>query len=193
MSISSWQDNVRSAVRTPQIVVVGLVLGCLVFMGVVLSVPMQPAAAGDAPVGPGAEGPMMTYMAMGFVLLAILARVVVVPLVVATIRRKIAEGTWPPEDYQAQGSYHRVVESDPTAGKLAILYLMKTIIGGAIIEGAAFFLLVAYMMEASPLSIGLAVVLVVLLALHFPTAGGMISWIEQQLDELRMRDQFGAI
>jgi len=60
-------------------------------------------------------------------------------------------------------------QPDNDAGKLAQVFVVRTIISAAILEGAAFFLLIAYLVEHSPLSVAFAVVLIVALALHIPT------------------------
>jgi amino acid transporter len=196
MSTGSWRDHAGAAVRMPQIVVVALVLGCAFFMGIAISMNMQQgglgAAQGDGPDAVGDDNPLLPYIALAFAVSAVAARVMVVPVVVGTIRRKIAQGTWPPPAGRPQQpSLVGMAEADEEAGKLAMLFLTKTIIAGAIIEGAAFFLLIAYLIEGSFMALGVAVAMVVLLASHFPTAGGFISWIERQKEEMRLNDQFG--
>ncbi len=189
MSTGSWRDHAEAAVRTPQIVVIGLVVGCGFFMGIAISMNMQQGGLGAAQ---GDGNPLLPYIALAFAVSAVAARVMVVPVVVGPLRRKIVQGTWPPPNGRPQQpSLVAMAEADEEAGKLAMLFLTKTIIAGAIIEGAAFFLLIAYLIEGSFMALGVAVAMVVLLASHFPTAGSLISWIERQKEEMRLNDQFG--
>jgi hypothetical protein len=48
------------------------------------------------------------------------------------------------------------------------------------LEGAVFLLLIAHLVERSPVSLILAVVLIVALARHIPTRAGVESWMEDQ-------------
>jgi hypothetical protein len=68
---------------------------------------------------------------------------------------------------------------------------VKTIFAAAVLEGAAILLLIAHLVEDSPLSLGVAIVLIVVLAAHFPTESRVDGWIEDQtrlLDEERQVD-----
>jgi hypothetical protein len=64
---------------------------------------------------------------------------------------------------------------------LAATYQTLLIIRCALLEGAAFFSLVAYMIERQPIAIGAAVVLLVALLANFPTASRLEAWIEAKL------------
>ena len=54
---------------------------------------------------------------------------------------------------------------------LPAAFLTQLIIGAAMNEGAAFFALVAYLIEKNPIALGLAVVLIAGVITRFPTAG----------------------
>ena len=62
----------------------------------------------------------------------------------------------------------------------------KIIVAGAILEGAVFFLLIAYMAEHSMLCLSAAVVLLLLLVAQMPTSGRATYWVEDQLKLLDM-------
>ena len=62
----------------------------------------------------------------------------------------------------------------PVAGS----YQVKLIVGLALLEGAAFLNLVAYLLEGRTLSLWMAVLLAGLLAMRFPTVAGVENWLE---------------
>jgi len=55
----------------------------------------------------------------------------------------------------------------------------------AMLEGAAFFNLVVYIVTALAWPLVIAGILVMLMALSFPTPGGVDSWIERRFEELQ--------
>ena len=64
------------------------------------------------------------------------------------------------------------------------------IIAAAILEGAAFFLLIAYLLEGQAICLAAACLFVTLIAAKFPTRTGVESWTEKQsylLQQARMR------
>jgi hypothetical protein len=66
------------------------------------------------------------------------------------------------------------------------VYQTVTIVGAALLEGAAFFLLTAYFIEGTSWALPAAAALWLLLAwLHFPTRSGVEHWLTEQLDEAR--------
>jgi hypothetical protein len=74
------------------------------------------------------------------------------------------------------------------ARQLALLFQTKTLVGCALFEGAAFFALVACLLEHHIASLIVATVLLVGILSQFPTLGGTSDWIKQrlrQIDELR--------
>lgn len=59
-------------------------------------------------------------------------------------------------------------------------YLTKVIVACALFEGAAFFSLVAYMLEHQYYSLFMAVLLLGGILLQFPTVAGVAEWIEHR-------------
>jgi len=178
-----WKEAVAPVARVAQIVVAGLILGCLTF-GVIAVF-----QAGQFGGQPGPIPKLLTYLAIGFAVAALLTRAVVGSVIAATGRRRIAEGTWSPSS-QAGPVNKELIEQTGDAGKLAAVFMTRTIVLGALLEGPAFFLLIAHLIEATPESLIGAAVLVLLLVLSFPTHGRMVSWIEGQLHEIEQRRQF---
>lgn len=74
-------------------------------------------------------------------------------------------------------------ESDDQSARqvLAGLYLTKTIIGAALLEGAGFFNLVAYLLTRSPWNLGAAGVMAALMAITFPSQSQFDSWADRTL------------
>jgi hypothetical protein len=68
----------------------------------------------------------------------------------------------------------------------------KNIVSGALIEGAALFAAVAYLVEGATLGLVVAPVMIVLLALHVPSQGRLDEWVQQQLERAVHRRQFGV-
>lgn len=151
MSTGDWQDEIGPQVFTLQIIVAGLVVGCLFFMAIAVFL----VQTGQAPAG-GGDFPLMTYIAMGFACTAIVARMIVLRIMEARSRKRLADGTWqtPGSSQQpAQARWMELVERLGDRGKLLIVLQIRTIVGAAILEGSAFFLLVNYLIEQSPLAL----------------------------------------
>jgi hypothetical protein len=65
------------------------------------------------------------------------------------------------------------------------LYQTRLIMRSALLEGAAFFQLIAYLIEGQPWSLGVGLGLLVVLLTQFPTRGGVEWWVESQRDLAR--------
>jgi hypothetical protein len=67
----------------------------------------------------------------------------------------------------------------------ASAFQTSAIIGGALVEGAAFFSGVAYLIEQNPIALAVFGILLAALILRFPTRGRFDRWVEQQEEMLR--------
>jgi hypothetical protein len=156
-----------------QIVVAALVMGCLFFMAIVLFLnPPTDLQASDF------RG-LLTCVLIGFTVMALVGRAVVPSAIVSAGVRRLAQS--------------HSQETDPTAVITALWGLLhtRTIVAGALLEGVAFFALISYMLEKSPLALLLAVVLIIALAMHFPTRSWADRWIEARLESMDQDRQFG--
>ena len=188
MSTNDWRDEIGPQVFTIQIIVAGLTTGCLAFMAIAVFL----VQTGQAPAAESASTPIITCTALGFAGMAIVVRMVVPKLVVSAGSKRIADGTWQmPTTAQGQAQTSQLVERIGDAGKLLVVLTTRTIVGGAILEGSAFFALVAYLIEQSPLALAAAIVLIIGVALHFPTRTSAAHWIEDQLAAVEQLRQFG--
>jgi hypothetical protein len=58
-----------------------------------------------------------------------------------------------------------------------------------LLEGAAFFATIAYMLERNPLALATAIVLLGTLAARFPTSDRVNAWLDRQLGLLQEERQ----
>lgn len=168
------RDQFAAQVRVLQIIVAALALGPLIYLGVARST----APPGKPVAGVGEVS--FTHLACGMAAAAAAAWLIVPPLVVLRFRRQIAVGTWPPPG-QRGGSPSAPLSDEQ---KLCALYTIRTIIAVAILEGATFFLVFAHQQHRDSLTLGVAVVLIVIIVAHLPTRGRVADWINRQLRRL---------
>jgi hypothetical protein len=184
-----WREEIGPQVRTLQIVVAALTAGCLTFMAIAVFM----VQSGQAPAADNDMPPIITYLALGFAGVAIVLRMIVPRMIESAARKRIADGTWqPPTTGQQRAEIVQLVERLGDAGKLLPVLMTRTIIAGAILEGSAFFALIAYLLGRSPLTLAAAVVLVIGVALNFQTRSSAVHWIEDQLAAVEQLRQFGS-
>jgi hypothetical protein len=172
--------ELKNRVRTLQIVAGTLLAGIGFFLAVVFLLRSQSAAAGQARVN---DTPIITFVAVGFLILQAPLVFVVPGIIQRTALRQIAVGVWrsPPR-------------TDPSAftgdtAKLLAVRNTTLIIALAMCEGVAFFSCLAYLIEGHPLALGVLGVAVFLMLLHFPTAGRVQAWLDQQTERLALLRQ----
>ncbi len=159
-------------VRTAQIIVAALVAGVLIFAGVVYFMNM-----GGQPLQ-GQPMISMVMAALGGTL--IVARFFVPGLMVQSSCRSIADGTWKP----AKSNQPGYVPPSNDRERLLAVYLTKTIIGAALLEGGAFANLVAYLLEGQWYSLVFGIALALAIAAGMPTQTGVESWVDRQLRQI---------
>jgi hypothetical protein len=161
------------------VIVGALVFGCLSFMAIALVMRPDPQPAGGA-AGGGNQQPLVTWIALGVACVALPLRVIVPGKVVSIGRRAILR------DFAATlaKSSPKPLEDPDHGGKLAdrlaALLMTRTIMACAILEGASFFLLAAYLLEGRLLALGVAITLILVLGGCFPTRSVVLHWIEVQ-------------
>ena len=189
MSPNDWRDEIGPQVFTIQIIVAALTAGCLIFMAIAIFL----VQTGQAPPVNENDMPLLTYMATAWAGMAIVARMIVPKIIESAARKRIADGTWQAAaSGQQQTQVARPAERLGDAGQLLAVLNTRTIVGGAILEGSAFFALVAYLIEKSPLALAAAVVMIIGVVLHFPTRSSATHWIEDQLAAVEQLRQFGS-
>ena len=148
-----WRRFVRVQTRVLQIIVGALIFGVFVFAVVIVAI---------GPAGPP-RGRILTSTAV-----AIATAMVVLHVIVPMIVERAALA-------------NRSIGSGPR-GLLGAL-TARTIVACALLEGAAFFSIVAMMIEHHRWVLGVTAVLVMLMAMQFPTTTRVEQWLETRLME----------
>jgi hypothetical protein len=168
---TSPRETITTQVRTLQIIVSALVMGCLIFA------PIAVFVSGNIERAEGEDSfPVISAMALAFGGLAIVAQLVVVPMLRKQSRQQVAQQPEP---------------NDGDAAQLLISLQTSTIVGAAISEAACFFNLIAYLIEAQPYSLAMAAVLVLAIAMRFPTVNGVQDWLEREMRLVREEREMG--
>ena len=145
-----------------------LVSGLLLFAGFVLL--LNP----EKDVDPGAQ--LNTMMAAGAAVLALFASVLVPKIQRDKMRQGIIEGkSWGPHPPAA------VAKDLGDVGSLTSVYQTTLIVGAALLEGAAFYNLFAYLLERQTISVVCTAILIVAMLLKFPTRNAVQNWVEEEL------------
>lgn len=166
------KSTIAAAVNVQRIILLALVAGPASFLVFV-------AVQGGEPA-PNAEHGLARWAAVTGAL-AFFGSLILPAIMAAQFRRGI--------------SYPQVRQSiaanggDPTNWVLAGLH-SRVIVRAALLEGAAFFNGMAYMIERQPYSIAVAVALLVCIAATLPFRRSTEEWIERELRLLRDDAQF---
>ncbi len=180
-----WHAEVARLVRIGQIIVAGMAAGPTLFLVIVLWLGSLANQAGDD------TQPLLTWLALGFAAVMVVLRFVIPSIVVGRRRAAIARGVFQP----GQGAnaptpqFQQFLDRTGDAGLLWLVFLTKTILAGATLEGAALFLLVAYLIEGDALSLVVAAVLILGIVAMMPTRLGVLHWIEDQLRHVEQERQ----
>lgn len=183
------RDAIARQVHIPQIIVGTLVTGALVFLVIAYVLGGQRVEAGQ-------DGqPIVTYTAVAFAVMALLARLIAANAICARNRQRIIDRTWqapqPPQYAQdAEGRSAKFLDETGDAGKLFCIFQTKTIVSTALLEGAAFMGAVTYLIEANRIALIVAVAMIVAVAVHFPSRSGVVRWIEGQLRIIEEQRRF---
>lgn len=150
--------------RVMQIIAFALMMGVMSFFGVVLVV-TQGNVFGMQQPG------LITIIAAGFAFIMIVNHFVI-PSIIANAQLKRLAGVGTSD-----------AEKEQRVASLANVYQVHLIVGLALLEGAAFFNLIALMIGKSAASIAVIVVLLSLMLFKFPTRTKVTWWIQEKLTE----------
>jgi hypothetical protein len=178
MSDGSWHDDDAKAVRVLQFVVCAMFAGVLLLLVVVLCIRPQDKVA--APLQPVS----LTLIVAILVGVGLIARLLAVWQITVRSRRRIANGTYQPfaAFWPSASGMHAGQCSDTQC--LFSVFQSKTMVSAAMFDGWALLAVIAYLIEGGPVSLGLAVLLALSVAAHFPTRSRIIGWVERQLGAL---------
>lgn len=159
----------RNVARTLQIIVCAMAMGVIMFMAVVTFEFSQ-----NANVAKPAT-PVVTYAAIAVAVGAGAAWLILPGLIAGRLHRSLAGGRYPTSGLAA--NVPNAAELGDVA-PLAAIYQTRTIISVALLEGAAFMAIVAFMLERQHVAIGIALLFLLLILSHFPT----LSRLEAAID-----------
>ena len=151
-------------VRAMQIIATVLMMGVLVFFGVVLIITQGKIGGMENAAG-------LTMVGAGFGFVMIVSHFTIPGIICGTQMKQAA----------ADGSLNQ--QDDATTQRIWGLYQTQLIVGLALLEGAAFFNLIALMVENSVASLGVVILLLGLMAVKFPTRNKVSWWVEDKLRE----------
>ena len=143
--------RVSATIRTSQISTVALMLGVTVF-GIIATVL---AAKGPA------KAPMLAYVGVLVAVQVVALRFFIPGLFLKTQLKSVKHS-----------------EAELVSERLPSLYQTQLIIGLALLEGSAFFNLIAYLLEGNWFSLGIAGFMLALMAMMFPTGDRFEKWAE---------------
>ena len=172
MSISPKSPTTPASLGVLQLIVGMMTAGVVALL--VISVVVH--SADDSPKEP-LPVPVLSYLAIACAVAALSARAVVPNLMGAGAIKKVAAS-----------------ESNTEAETFVFrsIFAARTVIAVAIIESAALLAGIAYLIEGTLLSLAVALVMVVVLALHFPRRAGRDDWISRQLERIAQERSFGG-
>ncbi len=162
-------DSVDAVTRTTQVIVCALAMGLLTFSGFAIFKRMDQQP----------EDGIFLIIGVVFAAMAIVMRFVVPPLIVSAQRKQIA-GMLPDVSREPFAEDQQQADSEAFR-QLYGLFQLKTIIAAAILEGAGFMNLIAYMNEGQMTSLIVAFVVMALVLMLFPTRSGVENWIEGEI------------
>jgi hypothetical protein len=167
MSEQSEFDSALDRRLVPmRIIAFAIPLGAVIAAAIFLVLRMQ----GQFPPPP--QMPLITAVAYGFGLMALVAFLFVSRQIAASNRQRLARS--------AGGG---------SADEWLSVYQVRLIARLALLEGPTFFFLIAYLLEGLPISLAGAGVLLLGMLSIFPTRSGVENWITSQRELTRQEGQ----
>lgn len=167
MQLTEVQERfLKKSLLTMQIIAGALIQGVVVFLVVVVFL---------LPPPPNRVAVFSSYIGLGFALVAMAMSLVVPNIILASTKKSLVKGK-PSELLKQYGEVSNLGFLAPLTG----LYQTRMIIAMALLEGAAFFNLVSYMMERQPFTLAVVGMLLLALVMNFPTRRGLEKWLAQE-------------
>ncbi|MCA9010421.1 MAG: hypothetical protein KDB01_11775, partial [Planctomycetaceae bacterium] len=138
------------AVRGMQIIAAALMTGVLVFLGIVLMMTQGDVLGTHTPE-------MVTILGAGFGVLAIVNHFVIPKIIAGSQLRQIVSNGFSELDAESKSD------------RLLSVYRGQLIVALAMLEGAAFFNLIALMVEKNVVALGVATLLLSAMVFRFPS------------------------
>lgn len=159
-----------------QIINLALVMGVVAFLGIACY--MVFIERGGQGTGPQDAPPILTLVGAAMLVPFGIMSFFLPGIMVNSSLGKIAAGTWQPPDGRPNPEYDR------DEVKLLIARQTGLIIGLAMLEGPAFVVTIAFLLEGRVYALPLVAVAIILLLVRFPTEGSVRVWLQEQLDKI---------
>jgi O-antigen ligase len=174
---SEFREHLAESIRVLQIIVAALVVSCLILT--VVAATLLSIRDGDPPPD---DPQTLAYVALGAVVAAFVLAAAVSRAVVTSARRRLARGErkrsrphrripWQQAEFQARFG---------DQARLNGIYVTKTILAAAILEGAAYLGLGAFYITRNPLALAATLAALAGIAATFPTLSRVENWIADQ-------------
>jgi hypothetical protein len=172
-------QRLESHLRTMRVMIGAMIVGIASFLGIVVFLVQLRAANLNQQI-------MLSSLAVAFFGIMFVAWWFLPDVVVKSQVQQIANGTWT-QGKNLNTSKEIPATTYPTdASKLLAVNQTRSIIAAALLEGAAFFGCVAYMVEGQVFTLAVPGVVLALMALTFPTRDRVGQWVDEQ--QMRIND-----
>ena len=172
MQGSSQILNRQDTLRATRIITIAMAIGLSVFM--LIMVFMIRPLKFEAPLLELGTKAVLTLVALGFGLTSMVLSSL---LAATTVRQRVKQ-------LAAERSQTTEMDSASTEPSLLQLFVNQHIIYLAILEGSAFFNVIAYMIEGNPLCLVLALLLTGRIIASLPSGEKIETWLEQRQIEI---------
>jgi len=165
----SWDPTLNPQLRGLQVIIVALVAGAMSFL--LITVFMSPSI-GVAEKLSADETPLLLYVAVAGIFVAIAARATIPALIEKAGRSTLA----------AEPTTHPGTPADRSdlETSLMALYQRRQIVAVALIEAPTFLLGVTFLIYRDRLSLVLALAMIAWMAVHFPLQKRVALWLTQR-------------
>jgi hypothetical protein len=160
----------RAILRVLQVISAAMMSAVVTFLIVVVLILQEAAPAGPL---------VHTYPAVGLGIIALVAAFLVPHFVGGGIKKALVEGkrvVLPPQ--------FRAGPEVGIVGNLLGLFQSRHIVGYAILEGAAFYGLIAYLLERQQASLIVVGLLLAAMLMRVPTRARLENWLEAELKSI---------
>jgi len=175
-----------SRVRAMQIIIAAMAIGVLVFLVVAHFVHAKVGT-----IDKTHELDLITHIALAYGVAALIGGPILAGALVRFGRRRLAKVGGPATHRAGKASGFENKGLDGHANQLISLLVSKTIICGAIFEGAALFLGVGYLLNRSILTAACSVIMVVALLMQMPSRDRAQRWLEEQARQIAQEGSSG--
>lgn len=158
---AKFEETVNSHTKTLQIIVAALTSGVVIFGTVALF--MNPEKSDD----------WLIPSIFGGIGILVMIKSFIVPSLIAgsAVSQCLSQTSHPKND--GKDNEQKI--------SLVRIFQLKTIVGCALVEGAGFLNIIAYILAGNYINLGVMILTVGLLATRIPSANGVKQWVNDQI------------